>query len=225
MTFTTSAGTVNPTSTTTNDLGVATTQLNSSAQADVTATAGAQTGKVTIAVRARADIGYGLAESVFDGGPNHLLGDGRRHRRQHRLPSIEFGDGGSQSLGPLSSAARTAAHPYSSPGVFTATVTATDANGERTNRWHDCRRRRTQRIDYREQQHRRTAGDLHRRLWRYVGAGSKMLPGWTTTGRQTTTAPTTQRVFETRGTKTIRVDVFGISGTIIGTATAQINIS
>jgi len=40
----------------------------------------------------------------------------------------------------------------------------------------------------------------------------------------TTTSPQTTHTFASRGTKTVRVDVFGISGGKIGTATIQISV-
>ena len=103
MTFSTTAGSVNPVSTTTNDLGVATTQLASTAQADVTATAGAQSGKVTVAVRPRVDIGVTASPNpTFTGVPT-VFSATAGGTGINVVPSvIEFGAGGSRALGPLS---------------------------------------------------------------------------------------------------------------------------
>jgi adhesin/invasin len=225
VTFTTTAGTVNPTSTTTNDLGVATTQLSSTLNADVTATAGAQTGKVTVAVRARVDIGVTASPNPTSTGVPTIFSVTAGGTGINVVSSvIEFGDGGSQSLGPLSSGARSVAHVYSAFGTYTATVTATDANGERTTGGATV-----------------IVGSLSVSITAsnstvglpvtFTASVPATVPvarfQWTyddgTT--QTTTANTTQRVFESRGTKTIRVDVIGIDGSVIGTATAQINIA
>ena len=226
VTFSTTAGTVNPVSTTSNDLGVATTQLTTTAQADVTGTAGATSGKVTVAVRARIDIGVTATPNPTSTGVPTVFSVTAGGTGTNVVSSIiEFGDGASQSLGPLSSAARTASHPYTSSGVFTVTVTATDASGERStggtsvvvgalgvtiaasNSTVGLPVTFTANLTG-------TAVPVQKFVWTYDDGTT-----------QTTTGPSTTRVFDSRGTKTIRVDVFGIQGTIIGTATTQINIA
>src|SRR5262249_894232 len=132
VTFTTTAGTLAPTSTSTDQNGIATTQLTSTVQADVTATSGAQSGKVTVAGRARIGVGGTATPQPRSRGVRRIFwvtGSGTGANITSSL--IDFGDGSSQALGPLSTTARTVAHAYLITCTCQVTVTATDASGER----------------------------------------------------------------------------------------------
>jgi len=140
VTFTTSAGSVSPTSTVTDANGVATTTLTTGTTATVTARiAGApnDTGggsganganSVTVTVGTRplatftanptsASAGTPIAFTVTPAAGSNITGG-----------TISYGDGATDQLGSIGGAA-TFTHSYNTAGQFTATVTATDATG------------------------------------------------------------------------------------------------
>ncbi len=128
VSFTTTSGTLSAASALTNDSGVATTSLSTSAEALVTASAGGKTGTATIKVRSRSKITLGPpAGSVFVGAaaaftmtPDSAVA--------FKDVTILFGDGESRSLGAISSTT-TEVHFYTSDGVFPVTVVGTDVDG------------------------------------------------------------------------------------------------
>ncbi len=226
VTFSTSAGTVNPTSTTTDSTGVATTQLTSTTQADVTATAGAQSGKVTVAVRGRVDVGVTATPNPTSSGVPTVFSVTAGGTGTNVVSAIiDFGDGASQALGPLSSTARTVAHTYGSSGTFNATVTATDANGERTTGGTTVIVGALQVTLTASNSTVGTPVTFTANLGGTVPVNSFRWTFDDGTPQQTTTSPQLTHVFDSRGTKTVRVDVVGINGTVIGSATVQININ
>ncbi len=226
VTFSSTAGTLSPTSTTTGSSGVARTTLTSSTQADVTATAGAQSGKVTVAVTARSGLTITASpQATTTGTPvvftiataaTAILTEGR----------IDYGDGsGTKSLGTLPTSS-TDQHAYESTGTFNVTVTARDAAGgpEST----------------------RTTVSVGALQVTLTASPSTTVPGTpvTLTVGGTSTAqlsgyqfyfddgtpprssggPQTIYIPSARGNKTIRVDVIGLSGRVIGTQTTVISV-
>lgn len=140
VTFQTTAGTVSPATATSDPNGVATTTLTTAATATVTARiagapndTGGGTGatgpnSVTVTVGTRplatfaanptsASAGTPITFTVTPATGANITGG-----------TISYGDGRSDQLGAISGAA-TFTHSYSTPGEFTASVTANDANG------------------------------------------------------------------------------------------------
>jgi PKD repeat protein len=138
---------------------------------------------------------------------------------------VDFGDGSSQNLGAIS-AAQTVPHAYSASGTYTATATASDASGD--------------------------AGALTTTV--IVGSLPVTLTGPATTTVNTpvtftvggtagtqvdhyewtlsdgtapfpTTAPQMTHTFTTRGAKIVRVDVIGVGGGLLGTATTGTSVN
>lgn len=227
VTFATDHGSVNPSTINTDSNGNATTILSTTATAKITATAGTVTSTAaTVTVNARALSGFttNASSSTTAGTPVQFTvtpATGVNISNVH----VDFGDFSAVDLGAISTATNTT-HPYGSAGIFTASATASDASG--------------------------IIGSLNTQV--VVGALQVTLspsPSPTATDTPTTftvggvstaaidhflwtwddgtpsfstTAPQTTHSFSSRGTKTIRVDVFGVGGGLIGSATIQITV-
>jgi hypothetical protein len=217
VTFSTDQGSLDPTTGTTDNSGVATTTLTTSATATISAAAGgvpAQIIKVNVGAKALSGfvVSSGTAPTV--GVPVVFTvtpGANANVQNVH----VSFGDGGSQDLGAIS-AATTVTHVYDSPGTYTATATGTDATGSSTlstsvvvgaaavtvavsgNTVNSP-------IQFTATVPANTAVDHY--TWTFDDGTS-----FQTSGNQTT------HVFATRGTHFAQVDVFGVGGGKIGTA-------
>jgi adhesin/invasin len=224
VTFSTDKGSMSPSTATSDASGVATSTLTTNATSVVTARAGVATGTATVTVNAR-----GLSSFVADpqatttGTPVKFTVTPTTGVNLSNVV-IDFGDGRSQPLGSITSASSTT-HVYNTPGNYTARATSFDTTGE--------------------------AGSLTTNV--IVGSLPVTLtPSPTTptvnapvtftvggvTGAQvdhytwvfsdgttdTTTAPQDAHTFTSRGVKTIRVDVFGVGGGLIGSATTSIDV-
>jgi len=127
VTFTTTAGTLSSQSVLTNDTGFATTFLSTTTEATVTASSGGKVGTAVVKVRSRSTITVSLpAGAVLTGAPATFT------VTPGTVPltgaTIYFGDGQSQSLGPISSPT-TVVHFYSGDGVYQVLVRASDIDG------------------------------------------------------------------------------------------------
>lgn len=126
--FKTTSGTLTPASAVTNEGGIATTSLSTTANATVSATAGGKTGSATVQTRSRSTITItSPSDSVFVGAPARFTvtpGSGVAMADVE----VDFGDGRTQSLGAISSAA-VIVHFYEEDGVFPVSVRATDVDG------------------------------------------------------------------------------------------------
>jgi adhesin/invasin len=149
VTFSADAGTLSSSNATTNSAGEARVTLTTSQQAIVSATAGSKTSSnVTVTVRSGPGVtlscaptsGTGNCSAVQAGASNNatvVFTIARTSTSSNlRTATIDFGDGTSQSLGTLAGTT-TVTHTYegpsgSSPRTYTATVQATDVNGETT---------------------------------------------------------------------------------------------
>jgi PKD repeat protein len=138
---------------------------------------------------------------------------------------IDFGDGRSQSLGSIS-AAQSVVHVYSSAGQYTATATVTDAAGGSGSLSTTV-----------------IIGSLPVTLSASPPAPTVNSPvtfavggiasaqvaqyNWTFddgTGSLTTTSPQLTHTFTSRGLKNVRVDVIGVSGGTIGSASVTLDV-
>jgi PKD repeat protein len=226
VSFITDHGTVNPATINTDSNGNATAVLSTTATAKITATAGTVTSTAqTVTVNARGLSNFtATPASTTAGTPvtfNVTPTTGVNISNVH----VDFGDGSAIDLGAISAASSTS-HAYSSAGIYTATATASDSTGN--------------------------IGQLSTQV--IVGALQVTLaaaPNPTTTDTPTTltvsgtstaavdhfqwswddgtasfptSAPQVTHSWSQRGTKTVRVDVYGVTGGLIGTATTQITV-
>jgi hypothetical protein len=134
VSFSTSAGTLSPTTATTDDKGVASTTLLTTAAATVTATTGGATatlsGTVAITLSPRTTIAITPPSSAMIGVPASFTVTPGTATILTDV-SVDFGDGSVVDLGPLN-AAQTFAHLFQATGVRSITVTATDTQGGST---------------------------------------------------------------------------------------------
>jgi hypothetical protein len=148
VTFSADHGNVNPATAMTDAGGQATTTLTTSVETKVTAASGTATGTATITLRAGPAItvkctpasGTGSCASVAASDSTNtatVTFDIAKATASSALrdATINFGDGSSQSLGTLAGGTVTVAHSYpgsSSTATYTAVVTATDLDNERS---------------------------------------------------------------------------------------------
>ena len=149
VTFSTDQGVLSSTTAVTNASGEARVQLTTSQQAVVTANAGTKTSEaVTVAVRSGPTLTIACTPASGTGNcaavPTSVASNTATvvftitrpsSSSTLRTATIDFGDGTSQSLGNLAGGTATATHAYAGPSDFTpvsytATVQATDVNGE-----------------------------------------------------------------------------------------------
>jgi adhesin/invasin len=149
VTFSSDQGTLSNPNAITNASGEASTQLTTTQQAVVSASAGTKTSSnVTVAVRSGPIVtitcspasGTGNCAAVPTSGTSNTATVVFTVTRPTgsstlRTATIDFGDGSSQSLGNLAGGTATVTHTYSGPSnstpiAYTATVQVTDVNGE-----------------------------------------------------------------------------------------------
>lgn len=227
VTFTTDAGSISPTTTTTDGSGIARSTLTSATQAVVTATTGAQTGKVTVVLAAKSGLSVAASpQSTSTGVPVTftITTAGTANLVDAR---IEYGDGSSDSLGTLGTS-QSAQHVYESAGSYRVTVTARPAGSSTTESTGTSV----------------TIGALPVTLsasttTTTVGSSVTLTVGGTAgvqvreyrwlfddgQAPRTTGGPQTSYVPNSRGNKTIRVDVIGLSGTNMGSNFVVINVN
>jgi adhesin/invasin len=139
VSFSSTAGTLNPPTALTDDNGEARSRLTTTATATVTATAGGKTSAgATVTAQAgpsvtltcsiagsgnctTATVGQSVTFAAARGATTSLI----------RSATLDFGDGSSLDLGTLASPV-TVSHSYGAVGSYTARLTATDVNGETT---------------------------------------------------------------------------------------------
>lgn len=225
VTFSTTAGNVNPASATTDSNGVAVTTLTSNTQATVTATAGSKTGSATVALGARLIASFTAAPQATSVGTPVLFTVTSGTGANISNATIQFGDGRSASLGSFSGET-SASYAYSAPCTCTATVTASDALGNTQSQSTSV-----------------TIGTLPITLTASPTNPARGTPvtftvsgvGTAQVGRyewffsdgetRTTSGPQTTKSFDTAGTKVVRVDVIGVNGSVIATQSVTIFVS
>lgn len=125
--FTTTAGTLSSSSGLTNDAGVATTQLSTTAAATVTASAGGKTGTAAITLKARSGVTVSAPTGVFVGAPATFQITVAAGSDFSNV-SIQYGDGRSDDLGALS-ASTTKSYTYDDADTYTVRVVGIDRDG------------------------------------------------------------------------------------------------
>ena len=147
--FNTDHGTLSAANATTNSSGEARTTLTTSQQTVVSATAGTETSSnVTIAIRSGPIVTLACAPASGTGNCAAVQASTANNTATViftitkatgssalRTATLDFGDGTSQALGNLAGGTATATHTYEGPSgstarTYTATVQATDINGE-----------------------------------------------------------------------------------------------
>jgi hypothetical protein len=126
--FTTTKGTLNPATATTNSNGVATTSLSTTAAADVTAAVGSKTAKVTVGVATKASISISGPTSTISVSAPAAFSVNVGTTVPVTNVTVNYGDGTSVNLGQISGT-QTVQHFYARDDIFTASVTATDPDG------------------------------------------------------------------------------------------------
>ena len=229
VSFATDRGSLSPSTATTDASGNATVTLTTTTgPAKVTATAGAQKGEVTVTVSARSLSGFTASPPATSAGvPVTFTVTPAAATSGANITNVrvDFGDGTAQNLGAISGPS-TVSHAYNRSGTYTPTATATDASG-------DSQSLSTTVI----------IGSLPITLTASPNPGSVNSPvTFTVSGigsaqveryewffsegpsPKTTTGPQTSQTFTTRGEKVIRVDVYGVGGGLIGTASTVMNV-
>jgi hypothetical protein len=131
VTFSTTQGTIAPTTATTDSGGIAHATLTTNAKAEVTATSGTATAKITVDLRPRVGVTItGPATAPAAGLPANFTVSVAAGANVTNV-TVDFGDGTRQSLGALSGST-TVSHTYTNPGTYSATATATEATGDVT---------------------------------------------------------------------------------------------
>ena len=131
VTFSTTAGTITPITAITDSSGIAQARLVTNFKADVTATSGTATAKITVDLRPRVGITIqGPASPPAAGLPATITVSVASGSNVTDV-SVNFGDGARQSLGALSGS-QSISHIYDDPGTYTASAIATEATGEVT---------------------------------------------------------------------------------------------
>ncbi len=226
VTFATDKGSMSPSTVTTDASGNATATLTTTATAKVTATAGTVTSTaVTVAVNARSLVGFSASPSATTAGTPVLFtvtpATGANITNVH----VDFGDGTGTDLGPIQTASTTQ-HPYGSSGTFTATATARDATGDSGSL--------SQSVIVGSLQATLTASNPTPTVSTPVtftvgGVGTAVVDHFTWTlddgtGPFVTNGPQLIHTFTTRGAKNVRVDIFGVSGGKLGSATTSVDV-
>lgn len=226
VTFATDRGSVSPPIVVTDDGGFAVTTLTTTATAKVTATVGAVTSlAATVTVSPFGLSGFSASPSATTAGTPVVFSVTPNANANLQNVRVDFGDGVSQNLGPIS-VLTTVSHTYTSTGNYTATATATDANGGTGSLSTSV-----------------SVGSLGVTLG---ASGSQTVNSpitftvtfdggtpqvdhytWTFddgTGPFTTTSRTLVHTFTSKGLKNVRVDVSGVGGGRIGSGAITLDI-
>jgi adhesin/invasin len=228
VTFATDKGSVSPSTATTNASGVATATLTTTATAKINATAGTvKSADVTVTVNARALASFTAAPSSANAGVPIAFTVTPTTGANISTVIVDYGDGTTPApLGAIG-AATTVTHAYRAPGTYTATARATDNAGDSgslsttvligalpvTLSASPASPLVNQPVTF-------TVGGVPptAQIDHYE---------WTLddgTGPFTTTSPQLPHAFASRGIKNVRVDVFGVGGGKIGTASLTLEV-
>jgi hypothetical protein len=133
VTFTTSAGTVSPSTVVTDGNGEARATLLTTRQAEVTATAGTKSQRVTVTLNAAPTVSIQTSANPTEDTPTTFtINVGASAAGSSvRNVTIDYGDGQIDQLG-AQTGTITATHIYGSPGTYTVRVNVTDSSGETT---------------------------------------------------------------------------------------------
>jgi len=128
VTFSTTRGTLNPTTANTDSSGTAQSTLSTSQEATVTANAAGKTATSTITISPRTGISITPPTGQVAAGTPTSFTVNVASTANISNVLFDFGDGRSQNLGPISGST-TVPHTYVDEGTFTVAATAADASG------------------------------------------------------------------------------------------------
>jgi len=128
VTFTTDSGTLTVTTATTDQNGIATTTLNATKQAKVTANVAGKTADVTVGLNPRTGISIAAPTTTVSAGLPATFTVSVANTSNIRDVTVDFGDGRTQSLGAISSST-TIQHTYTEAGTYSVRAIATDSSG------------------------------------------------------------------------------------------------
>ncbi len=128
VTFTADAGSLSPTTATTDDFGTATSLLTTSQKATVTANVAGKTATVAVNLNPRTGITLAAPTTAIAAGVPASFTVGVAATSNIRNVTMDFGDGSQQSLGAISGST-TVQHTYTTSGTFSVSATALDASG------------------------------------------------------------------------------------------------
>jgi len=226
VSFKTDKGTLTPSTIQSDASGNAATVLSTSVTANVTATAGTVTSAATVVnVTARGLSGFSASPSSTTAGTPVTFTVTPTQGANVSNIHLDYGDGQSVDLGPISTQAQPS-HAYLAAGIYTATATPIDATGPGTPL-------ATQVI----------VGTLPVTLNALPNPTATDTPTtFSVTGTTTaavdhyqwtwddgtpsfaTSSPQTTHSFSSRGTKTVRVDVIGVGGGLLGSAQLSVTV-
>jgi hypothetical protein len=222
VTFSTDKGSITPSTVTTDSSGIATATLSTTATAKITATVGALSGTSTVTVNARGLTSFTASPTAASAGVPITFTVTPASGANISNVRVDFGDGTGTDTGAIG-AATPVPHTYNRPGNYTATATV---SGEGSSLSASV-----------------IIGSLGVTLtaspnnpgvnvpvtFTVGGVGSAQVERYVFTFDDgtpptETTSPQTTKSFSSKGQKTIRVDVFGVGGGQIGTATHRIDV-
>jgi hypothetical protein len=226
VTFITDKGSINPSTATTDSSGVATAVLTTNATAKVTATVGGITSTAaTVNVNVRGLSGFTASPNATTAGVPVTFTVTPTSGANLANVRVDFGDGFNTNLGAIS-AATTTSHAYGGSGVYTATATSFDSAGDSgflTTQVSIGSLPVTMSISPNPPTVNSPAtltvsGVGSAQVDRYVWAFDDG------TGPFTTSSPQLPHTFTSRGIKNVKVEVFGVTGGRIGTATLSFEV-
>jgi adhesin/invasin len=227
VTFATDNGTLNPSTATSDASGDATTTLTTSKTAKVTATSGTITAAaaLTVTVNTFALSAFTATPNATSAGTPVTFAVTPTTGATISNVRIDFGDGRSQSLGSIS-AAQNVVHVYSSAGQYTATATVTDTSGG-SGSLSTTVIIGSLPITLSASPAAPTVNSPVTFVVGGIGSAQVAQYNWTFddgTGSLTTTSPQLTHTFTSRGLKNARVDVIGVSGGTIGSASITLDV-
>jgi hypothetical protein len=226
VSFATDKGSLSPATATTDAAGNATTTLTTTGTAKVTATAGSITStEATVTVNVRGLASFSASPAAASAGVPITFTVVPTTGANLSNVIIEFGDGGTRSLGAITGQT-TVTYAYRASGTYTATARALDATGESgslsttviigslpvTLSASPAQPTVNTPVTF------TVGGVTNAQVDRYE---------WTLddgTGPFVTSSPQLTHVFTTRGIKNIRVDVIGVGGGRIGSAPLAVSV-
>jgi hypothetical protein len=128
VTFSTTRGTLSPTTANTDSSGTAQSTLSTSQEATVTANAAGKTATATVTISPRTGISITPPTGQIAAGTPTSFTVNVASTANISSVVLDFGDGSSQNLGPISGST-TVPHTYRDEGTFTVSATASDASG------------------------------------------------------------------------------------------------
>jgi hypothetical protein len=132
VTFSSTEGSFSAASTNTNQNGIAVTTLTTSREATVTATVAGKAATVTVGIALRPTVTISASNEATVGGPTTftISANPATGGAPIQNVTINYGDGESTNLGPVSGSGITVQHIYDDHDTYTVSVVATDLSGE-----------------------------------------------------------------------------------------------